>query len=296
MEGDITEKNIGLSIENLKLLKNEVDEIFHSAAITDLNVPIDVIRQTNVEGTRKILDFAFELKKNHRFIKVNHISTAYVYGNYQGRFTEKDLDVGQNFNTNYEKTKFEAEKLVVKYRKKGMWIDIFRPSMVLGESHGGKTFQMKHIYQVFKLCKLELFDNLPFLNGFVSLVPIDIVSKAIYILSQEGQKKNMTYHTFPRKLNSIDKILNIGNKVLRFKMPKIISLSKFDTNKLTPTQKVILNDLITPLNFRIKLSSKATNSILGHLKFKIPEVNKVIIKRMLEYSLKRTQNGYLKLN
>ena len=78
--------------------------------------------------------------------KVNHISTAYICGDYKGAFKEEDLDVGQKFNSTYEQSKFEAEKLVEKYRKGGLWIDVFRPPIIIGESNTGKILQFRNIY------------------------------------------------------------------------------------------------------------------------------------------------------
>jgi len=76
--------------------------------------------------------------------KIHHISTAYVYGNYTGVFTENDLDVGQKL---IRPTRLQniAELMVNEFRGRGLWINVYRPSIVIGESSTGKTFQLKHI-------------------------------------------------------------------------------------------------------------------------------------------------------
>jgi thioester reductase-like protein len=134
--GDITQRNLGIKKAKLKKIQKEVGEIFHCAASIAFNWPIDKIRRINVDGTREVLEFALKCKNP---VRVNHLSTAYVCGNHKGVFTEKDLDVGQKFNTTYEQSKFEAEKLVHTYQKKGLSINIFRPALVIGESTTGKT-------------------------------------------------------------------------------------------------------------------------------------------------------------
>lgn len=285
IEGDITDKNMGLNQKTTDLLIKEVEETYHSAAITDLNIPLDQIRQSNVEGTRKILELGLKLRKTGRFKKINHISTAYIYGSYQGRFNEDDLDVGQKFNTNYEKTKFEAEKLIWKYRKRGLWVDIFRPSMILGESYTGKTFQFKHMYQLLNLCRLELFDSLPFLNGYVSLVPIDITTQAIYTIAEKTKEKNMAYHPFPKKLTSIRDILKLGGKILSFNPPQVVSLKVFSLLNLTPVQKMLLSDSVLSVNFKTKINSDKTNVILEKYHSKIPDINDRILAKILKYYL-----------
>ena len=56
--GDITKKNLGLGKDSLAFLVESVDTMFHMAATTDLNKPIEMARKVNVEGTRNVLDIA----------------------------------------------------------------------------------------------------------------------------------------------------------------------------------------------------------------------------------------------
>ncbi len=103
-EGDITKPYLGLDAKSQELLRTEAEEIFHCAAVTNLKWPLEEIREVNVEGTRNILQLAANLAKNGRLKKTNHISTAFVYGDYKAEFRETDLDVGQSFKTTYEHT------------------------------------------------------------------------------------------------------------------------------------------------------------------------------------------------
>ncbi|MBI5208225.1 MAG: SDR family oxidoreductase [Candidatus Firestonebacteria bacterium] len=91
LEGDITRKNLGLDKPNVDLLKREVEEIFHCAAETKFNAPLKEIRKINVEGTMNVLELAVKCSKNGILKKVNHISTAYVCGDYKGVFKEDKL-------------------------------------------------------------------------------------------------------------------------------------------------------------------------------------------------------------
>ncbi len=112
LKGDITKKRLGLDEETVRKLQDEIEEIYHFAAIINFNWLLSRIRRVNVIGTQSVLDFAQECRIKGALRKVNHISTAYIYGSYQGVFNEDKLDVGQKFNTTYEQTKFEAEKIV----------------------------------------------------------------------------------------------------------------------------------------------------------------------------------------
>ncbi|MDD5774469.1 MAG: SDR family oxidoreductase [Candidatus Omnitrophica bacterium] len=283
IEGSICKKNLGISKTTSTRLSKHVNEIFHAAALTELNVPFKHIRDVNVRGTKNVLDMALTWNKNNSFKKVNHISTAYVYGDYKKIFKENNLNKNQKFHTNYERSKFESEKLILQYRKKGLWIDIFRPPMILGESTTGKTFQFKHIYQFLKLCELELFHSLPLAQGSVCLVPIDVTSRAIYLLDKFCTNRNSTYHPFPNKLISIATIIKIGAKILGFKPPQLIKPTNCSSLKLTPVQLMLLNNPAFTINFEPGINSEMTNRILKKYHYSIPFVGNKILSIMLQY-------------
>jgi thioester reductase-like protein len=277
VEGDIAEKNFGLMPKELTRLYAEVEQIYHCAAVTDLNWPLNKIRKINVAGTKNILDFAL---KCPRLIKVNHISTAYVCGDYGGVFAEGDLDVGQKFNSTYEQSKFEAEKLVKKYRRKMLWIDIFRLPLVIGESKTGKIITFKNIYQFLSICKHNLFVALPIKNFVTNMIPVDMCSNAIAFIARESTRRNNTYHVFSNSAMFVEKILVRASQILGFKLPKIVSGKDFDIRQLSPIQKHILENNIFALNFLTRLNSQSTNLYLSSnglsLEITDPSFNKVL--------------------
>ncbi|MBL7156732.1 MAG: SDR family oxidoreductase [Candidatus Omnitrophica bacterium] len=285
LEGDITKKNLSFNKKSRDLLKNEIDEIFHSAAVTDVNWPLKEIKKVNVGGTRNVLDLACEYQKKGKLKKINYFSTAYVCGDCRKRFNEKDLDVGQKFNTSYEQSKFEGEKLVAKYRKGGLWIDVFRPSLVIGESTTGKILQSRNIYNFIDLCKVGIFDALPLLDTHINLVPVDSVAFGIYIISLHTKEKNKNYHPFPEGQVSMSDIIESASEIMEFKKPKIVSLNNFNINKCTPAQRAILQNSIFALNSNAKLDSRYTTEILENYGFVMPECNAQVFSKILQYFL-----------
>jgi thioester reductase-like protein len=277
--GDIAESGLGLSQKHRKLLKSQVEEIFHSAAVTDIGWPLAKIRAINVGGTKRVLDLALECKK---IKKVNHISTAYVCGNHKGVFKETDLDVGQKFNTTYEQSKFEAEKLVGTYRRR-IPIDIYRPSVVIGESKTGKINEFRNIYQFLHLCRLEIFKELPISGGQISIVFVDDASRAIYMLAQKNHGRNKTYNIFPAQSVALEGFLKKTAKQLAFKAPKMISAQEFNLKILTPVQKQILKRNILVINIWVKLNSKVTQQRLKATKFQYHDFNALNLKRIFSF-------------
>jgi thioester reductase-like protein len=287
VEGDVCFKDLGITRDQRNRLIKETDEIFHSAAITDLNWPYEKIRKVNVGGTRHILEFARVCAKKGVLKKVNHISTACVYGDYTGVFAENDLGVGQKFGNTYTKTKFEAEKLVGKFRKRGLWVDIFRPPVVVGSSRNGKTFQLKHIYQFLYLCKLEIFDNLPLKEANLSIVSIDELAQAIYILSQRGGEVNKNYHPFPNGMIPVRKIINLLYSTVKFKKPRYVRYENFNLSGLSPVQKIILQDGVLSVNFKTRIDSRYTNSVLKRYNFIFQKHDNVLLTKVARYSFSR---------
>ena len=93
-------------------LAEKIGEIVHGAATVSFSLGLDASRAMNVEGTRQILQFAALCQARGGLRRLSHISTAYVAGEHSGCFSEDDLDVGQSFRNGYERSKFEAERLV----------------------------------------------------------------------------------------------------------------------------------------------------------------------------------------
>lgn len=283
LKGDITKKNLALSGETIDLLKNEIDEIFHSAAITNLDWPIKELHKVNVNGVKNVLELAMRCSNRGKLKKVNHLSTAYICGNYKGRFSETDLDVGQKFDNTYEQSKFEGEKVVEKYRKKGLWIDIFRPSIVVGESSTGKITQFKNIYHFVHICAQGIFESLPISDSYMNLVPIDYLAEAIHVISAHTGEKNRNYHTFPRKRVSLEEIIDSAGNIMGFKKPEIIQINNFDTKQLTAVQKMILRKSIFSVNLNINLHSFETIVELQKYGFVMQEISNEVLSNIFGY-------------
>ncbi|MFH1441874.1 MAG: SDR family oxidoreductase [Candidatus Omnitrophota bacterium] len=287
LEAEITKPYLGLNRKNRKLLAGQIDETFHCAAVTNLNWPLDKIRQVNVLGTKNVLDLALEWKKKGRLLKVNHISTAYIYGDYKGIFKEDDLNVGQHFPTTYQQSKFEAEKVVNKYRRLKLWIDIYRPPIITGHSRTGRILEFKNIYQLLYLCHLEILDSLPVLRFSARLNPVDSVAKAIYLISSNTAERNKNYHLFSGQQVPIKNIISVGARIANFKKPKVISLAKFNLDELTPIQKIILKQNILSIDFNNKLKSDYTCRILQKIGFSFPKINDKLLANSMKYFIKK---------
>jgi thioester reductase-like protein len=195
--GDITAPGLGIEKNEARVLREDVAEAYHLAAVYDLAVAPEPAHRINVLGTRNVLDF---LEGARSFERLHYVSTAYVSGNHQGTFRETDLDVGQGFKNHYEATKFRAE---VEVATSPVPRTIYRPGVVVGDSRTGETGKFDGPY--FALRAMErlpspgLFMRLGKGDGTVNIVPVDFVVEALARLSATGVSRGKTYHlTDPR--------------------------------------------------------------------------------------------------
>jgi thioester reductase-like protein len=126
--------HLGLSGAEYKRAAAEVTQLWHLAALYDLGADQDLIRAVNLEGTRNVLELARAARCLER---LHHFSTAYVSGDREGVILEDELDVGQRFHNAYERSKFEAERLVRRAMTE-LPATVYRPSIVVGDSRTGE--------------------------------------------------------------------------------------------------------------------------------------------------------------
>ena len=190
VEGDITARGLGLS-DSAAL--EDVDEVWHLAAVYDLSVPEDVAKRVNIVGTENVLRFC---RERSNFRRLQYVSTCYVSGAYDGEFTEEMLEEGQKFQNHYEETKYEAERLVRAAIADGLPATIYRPGIVVGDSRTGETQKYDGPYFVADYMKrLPGVTFLPNVDRGVmaSLVPRDYVIAAMDALSVLDRSEGKTY-------------------------------------------------------------------------------------------------------
>lgn len=119
VQGDLT------YAEGLKGLKRKhFDAVFHLAAVLDESSPD--LWEVNVNGTRNLLDFC----KNRKIDRFVFLSSIGVLGG-----SDEPLDESMPYSpdTKYERSKAEAERLVMRYRlRENLDYTIFRPTIALG--------------------------------------------------------------------------------------------------------------------------------------------------------------------
>ena len=287
LEGDITKDDLGLRREIGAMLGSEVEAIFHCAANTKFSLSLEPLRKVNVEGTRNVLKWGLEWNKKGRLQRVVHLSTVFIYGDYKGLFSENDLDLGQKFYIAYEQSKFEGEKVVNIYRKKGLWVDIFRPPVVVGESKTGRIpFFDQAFYQAIHIWNSGIFDYYPNVEDYNFTIDfVDELCKSIIIIFSHASAPNNNYHPFSNHPLSVNKTMELFSQHFAFKRPKPVSLYKFFKEKSTFAQRQLMKYIFHFFSKDIKLSSEITSEILRECSFEFSSSRETALLKLVEYCL-----------
>ncbi len=129
--GDLSKP--GLGVEGFD---EQIDHLFHLAAMYDVEADEEASERANVEGTKHVIEFA----NAHDIGRFHHISSIAVAGNYKGVFQEDMFNEEQKLPHHYHRTKYESEQMV----RNGVEAKtlIFRPGIVVGHSETGEMEQM----------------------------------------------------------------------------------------------------------------------------------------------------------
>ncbi len=207
VEGDITLPGLGLRDD--EALRRGVREVWHLAAVYDLSVRREVAMRVNVEGSRNVLAFAGACPGLRR---LHYVSTCFVSGRIQGRFTERDLERGQAFNNHYEETKYLAEVLVQERMRSGLPATVYRPSIVVGDSTTGATQKYDGPYFVVRwILRQPRVAVLPTVGDprahRLNVVPRDFVVPALVHLSGLERSSGRVYHLADPAPPTVDEVI-----------------------------------------------------------------------------------------
>ena len=86
VDGDITEKNLGLTEEEAQRVAQDIDVLINSSGRVTFNPPLESALRTNVEGTKNVIAFAKRMKRP----ALVHTSTCFVAGVRSGEVWESE--------------------------------------------------------------------------------------------------------------------------------------------------------------------------------------------------------------
>jgi len=213
VHGDLTAKRLGVSAEDLKRLKGQVDHAYHLAAVYDLAADEETQVQVNIEGTRNVVEFAKAIDAGH----LHHVSSIAAAGLYEGVFREDMFDEAEGLDHPYFMTKHESEKIVRK-ESKVPWT-VYRPAMVAGDSQTGEMDKIDGPYYFFKLIQRMRQILPPWMpsvgleGGRVNIVPVDFVVVALdHISHAKADLNRRCFHLVDPQGYRVGDVLDIFSK------------------------------------------------------------------------------------
>ena len=292
VNGDLVSNYFGLQYDEYLELSDKVQCIINSAASISHYGEYSDFYEINVLGTERLIEFA----KLNNVKDFNHISTISVASgiikdNRYILFSEYDSDIGQDINGNYEKSKLEAEKIVLRGREEGIRANIFRPGNIVFNSISGKfqeDINNNNFYQLVKGCiNLGVIPQVQYFDLDFSFV--DFVSRALVLLFNNKNLDNETYHLFNSKVVDIRELSSYFSKVgYELKLTNLDEFLKYlyDNCEDDNVKTILMNTGIvnfSPEWTKFKWLSGKSDLILNRLGFQWQRINEEHIVKMINY-------------
>ena len=296
LEGDITLPGFGLRAEDLDLLRHEVCEFYHIAALTALNGSKEDCQRINTGGAEEALKLAWDFRKNGVLERFFYFSTAYVSGSRQTYHAREDCLPERPAHANfYESSKYEAEKKVRAAMEAGLPVTIFRPSIVVGDSRTGEVSEFNVIYPFIKLFAHGILTVLPTHpeNSF-NIVPIDFVIQASSVISRQPDSIGKTFHLITREPPTIGMLLQLKQEEYPEIPPvEMIAPRDFKKENLDPMTQTVF-DMLEPylgyLNDSLTFDASNTEKALQGTGLDFPKTDYEFLKTLMRYAV---DAGYL---
>lgn len=219
VSGDIQAPRLGLDADTYRDLAGKVDCVVHAAAITSFGESEDAIFATNVEGTRRVVEFAAAAS-----LPLYHLSTAFV--------ALCDPSVSDARPNAYARSKAEAEEVV---RESGLKAVILRPSRIVGDSRTGAISRFQGFHLLFDL---QVRGEMPYtctsLGALVDFVPQDVVANVLTELVKQGITEGEYWLTAGERALTLERTIDLSREhILRLtgrevQKPEVIDRTEFE--------------------------------------------------------------------
>jgi dTDP-4-dehydrorhamnose reductase len=148
----------------------ELTHIVHAAAVTRFNVESELADRVNLGGARQVYELA---ERCDKLVHLVQVSTLYAAGLRDGEVAEVPFDRAPRFANHYERSKWEAEQLLLE-QYAHLPATIARVATVIADELGGPVGQKNAVHNTLRL----LF------HGLLSLVPGDAATPVYFVTGQ----------------------------------------------------------------------------------------------------------------
>lgn len=309
VKSNITEENLGLEESQIKEIFKDISIVVNCAAKVAHYGNYNDFKKINIDVVEKLMKLCLKYKR--RFYQV---STEGVIGELfldQEKldsigstkiFKESDLYVRQPLDNVYIRSKFEAEKVVIKYILQGLDGYILRVGNLMNRNSDGK-FQ-SNVDENAYISRLISYTKIGYISDYVAntdmeLTPVDACAEAIIKIIQYPSKDNRIFHVVDNNYIQTNEFIEILKRYINL---KIVTEEEF-TNQINKLYKKknssdILSGILRDFDSdgkllretKIKFNCDFTVDYLKRTGFNWPEINEEYIMKFLKYF---KENGYI---
>ncbi len=191
LPGDLAHPRLGLTKDHWERIRAQASAIYHCGATVDYVRPYEALRKANVQGTEEALRLACEGREKSFHL----ISTTFIFGwsaprNLLESDTNPDM---QELDFGYAQTKWVAEQLVFEAARRGLKVNVFRPSL-LTASRGGHYVQRDITVRV--LSYMIRHGIAVDIENQVSFLPADVAADNLVAVSQLATSEDALANTY----------------------------------------------------------------------------------------------------
>jgi len=315
LEGSLEKPNFGLNPGEYRFLVDNVDEIIHCAANTSFAEKKRAeVESSNIDSMTNVLEMASQ--SGCYFL--HHISTAYVAGKKEGPCKEEFVET-HSFHNVYEETKYRAEQTAIRAcQKYSIRLNIYRPSIVIGNSVTGKSIKFNALYYPAKMVHYlknlftrDLENNggenaakmgvrldsegkmlLPIRvekdrNGSLNVIPVDYFVNACSAIMDDCLQGGI-FHIVSNKPKCLEELIGYMSRYYGIQGLRGVLKSEFLGTPKTALEKLVDNFMHMYMPYmrdKRVFSDENTQRILGKQGITCPELSYDMFDRCLNYAL-----------
>ncbi|WP_346355761.1 amino acid adenylation domain-containing protein [Azotosporobacter soli] len=210
LAGDLQAAQLGVAAAAYQEMAERVEAIIHTAANVRHYGHYQEFYDSNVQATLELLALAKTgSRKDFHHISTMSVGDGAIAKQERAVFTEYELDIGQEHESYYVRTKLEAEKAVAAARADGINANIFRVGNISHNSESG--LYQENVEENAFYTRLKAFINIgavPEKLDEAEFSFVDSLAKSICLLAYNGALKNETYHLYNPENVKISKLLS----------------------------------------------------------------------------------------
>ena len=303
--GDVSCDHFSLSPEEYCDLIDVSDLIIHSAAKISLGEAFEELYETNVLGTKNIINFALKTESKSLLYVSSYSVMGDIQINKHPAFKETDFDLGQGFiDMGYQKTKFESERAIRMAQSKGLNWRIVRPGNLFGDSVASVyplgTNRTASVF--YDLLKTVTETQVAFLSPlYFDITPVNYVAKAMLHIVFNLKQYSCTYHLTNPDIKTFSNIIQLLRDV-GFPIEVIAMndyIKRIYTNQLKHNGTVYQSLTTSLIQYRATkvipvqstpVDANWTRDILAKAGIQCPKIDKDLLSTLLSYCIKQ---GYI---